>query len=138
MKQFFDNLKANLARWMQGRYGADDLSRFILLCSIVLLVLSWILPIGLIYYISLAGYVWALFRMLSRNINKRAQENATYLEKTAHIRTEISQARVRFKNRKQYKYFKCPKCGVRLRLTRGVGEKHITCRRCGHEFNIKA
>ncbi|MCQ2453048.1 MAG: hypothetical protein MJ136_00485, partial [Clostridia bacterium] len=105
MKQFFDNLKANLARWMQGRYGADDLSRFILLCSIVLLVLSWILPIGLIYYISLAGYVWALFRMLSRNINKRAQENATYLEKTAHIRTEISQARVRFKNRKQYKYF---------------------------------
>ena len=42
------------------------------------------------------------------------------------------------KNRKDYKYFKCPNCKVLLRLKRGCGEKEITCVRCQHRFKQKA
>ena len=33
---------------------------------------------------------------------------------------------------------KCPQCGVRLRLTRGCGEKNIVCSQCKHTFHVKA
>lgn len=79
-----------------------------------------------------------IFRMFSRNLQKRAHENEIYLQKTNKWRTSLHQARVRFKNRKQYKYFKCPQCGVRLRLTRGCGEKNIVCSQCKHTFHVKA
>jgi len=138
MKDFFEKIRVSFSRWMTGRYGADQFGRTIVYTSLALLLLSYVIGWEILYLLSIAGYVWALFRMFSKNTDKRAQENAAYLEKSAKIRTEIRQAKVRFQNRKQYKYFKCPKCGVRLRLTRGVGEKSITCRRCGHSFKIKA
>ena len=76
--------------------------------------------------------------MFSRNIAKRRAENELYLQKSAKLRTELRQARVRFRNRKQYKYFKCPQCRTRMRLTRGCGEKTVTCPHCKNTFQIKA
>lgn len=135
---FFERIRQALSRFMYGRYGSDQLGRAIIYTSLALLLLTFVTGIGLFYTLSIIGYVWALFRMFSSNIAKRSHENEVYLEKTANLRRELSQAKVRFRNRKQYKYFKCPKCGVRLRLTRGVGEKAITCRNCGHQFTQKA
>lgn len=134
----WQRIKFALSRFMNGRYGADQLSRTLAFASLALLLVSYITRLGILYYLSLAGYGLAIFRMLSRNIEKRTRENDKYLAKTANIRTEIAQARNRFRNRKVYKYFKCPKCGVRLRLNRGVGEKTVTCKKCGQVFKQKA
>lgn len=135
---FWEKFKSTVSGWMYGRYGVDALGRALMYASLALLVVFFLTGISLIWYLSLAGYVWTMVRMFSRNVEKRAHENAVYLEKTQKVRTELRQARVRFQNRKQYKYFKCPHCRVRLRLTRGCGEKTITCRKCGHTFNMKA
>lgn len=35
---------------------------------------------------------------------------------------------------KDYKYFRCPNCGQRLRVARGAGRLRITCRSCGVSF----
>ena len=123
---------------MYGRYGSDQLGRALLYVSIALLFLAYATGFGLFFTLSIAGYAVAIFRIFSRNHARRAQENALYLQRTQRLRTEIRQARVRFRNRKQFKYFRCPKCRARLRLTRGCGEKTVICRNCSYTFKMKA
>ena len=134
----WERLKFSISRFMYGRYGADQFSRAIVTASLILLIVSNLTGMLLLYYLSFAGYVYAVFRMFSRNLQKRAHENEAYLNKTSKWRTEYAQAKVRWRNRKQYKYFKCPQCRARMRLTRGVGEKQITCRNCQHTFKQSA
>ncbi len=135
---FWERIREGLSRFMYGRYGSDQLGRAVLFVSIILLFLTYATGFVPFWYLSIAGYIWAFYRVFSRNTQKRSQENQLYLSKTEKLRREVRQARVRFRNRKQYKYFRCPQCRARLRLTRGVGEKSVTCRQCGHTFNIKA
>ena len=134
----WERIKFSFSRLMYGRYGADQFSRTIIITSLILLVVSNLTGLLLLYYLSLGGYIYAIFRMFSRNIDKRSAENQRYLEKSTKWRTEYAQAKVRFRNRKQYKYFKCPQCRTRMRLSRGAGEKQITCRNCQHTFKQSA
>ena len=113
----WEKIKFTLARFMQGRYGSDALGRFLVWAALILYV---------------------LFRMFSRNTARRTAENAWFWNKTAKLRTAFSQARVRFKNRKEYKYFRCPKCHAWLKLKRGSGEGTLTCGKCKHAFKAKA
>lgn len=135
---FMQRVRAFFAKLTYGAYGSDQLGRAILYASIALLFLSFALGSTLCWYLSIAGYGWALFRVFSRNRAKRQAENALYLQKTDRLRTELRQARVRFRNRKQYKYFKCPQCHTRMRLTRGCGEKSVCCPKCKNTFKMKA
>lgn len=135
---FWQRMKMSLARFMQGRYGADHLGTFTLFAGLILTFVDLFLGTGLLSFLGFALYVWTLYRMLSRNRERRAAENRKYLELTGGWRTKLRQFMLRQKNRKQYKYFKCPQCRALLRLTRGCGQVHVTCARCGHEFEEKA
>lgn len=135
---FMQRIRAFFSRLTYGSYGSDQLGRAILYASILLLFLSFALGSTLCWMLSILGYGWAIFRIFSRNREKRSAENALYLQKTEKLRTEIRQARVRFRNRKQYKYFKCPQCRTRMRLTRGCGEKNVCCPKCKNTFKMKA
>ena len=135
---FWEKIKMGLARFMQGRHGPDNLSMFTLIAGLILSLLSTFTGIGLLSLLGFALYIWTLFRMLSRNQEARAKENRKYIELTSGWKTRFSQFWKRQKNRKEYKYFKCPNCKVLLRLKRGCGEKEITCVRCGHHFQQKA
>ena len=134
----WQKIKLGLARFMQGRHGADNLGMFTLLTGLVISLLASFLRIPLLSYLGLALYVVTLFRMFSRNQEKRAAENRKYIELTSGWKTKTSQFVKRMKNRKDYKYFKCPNCKVLLRLKRGCGEKEITCVRCQYQFKQKA
>lgn len=83
-------------------------------------------------------YVYALWRMLSRNVAKRQEENRQFMDKMGHAQTEIRQFFLRLRGIKTYKYFRCPQCKTRLRLKRGCGEKHVTCPKCQHKFDERA
>ena len=135
---FFQRLKMSIARFMQGRHGADNLGMFTLIAGLACSLLASFTGIGLLSLVGLGLYVWTLFRMFSRNHEKRLAENRKYIELTSGWKTKSSQFVKRIKNRSQYKYFKCPNCKVLLRLKRGCGEKEITCVRCGHQFKQKA
>ena len=134
----WQKIKLSLARFMQGRHGPDNLSMFTLLAGLVLTVLSSFLRFAPLSFAGLVLYVLTMFRMLSRNHQARIAENRKYVELTSGWKTRISQFIKRTKNRRDYKYFKCPNCKVLLRLRRGTGEKDITCVRCGHHFKRKA
>ena len=131
-------IRAGLQRFMAGRRGADELSMALLIAGVVLSMLSSIFRLGILYYISLAIYIFALFRMFSRNLAKRQEENAAFLKLWRGSTSSVRQLFTRVKNTKKYKYFKCPECKSRLRLPRGVGEVTVTCGKCHHAFKQKA
>lgn len=134
----WQNIKNSFRRFMTGRHGSDQLSFALLIGGIVLSLLSSITRILIFYYLGLAAYIWAIFRMFSRNTAKRTAENAKYLDLTRNFKTNVSQFFVRLKNIKKYKYFRCPECKARLRLPRKVGEVTVTCGKCHHQFKQKA
>jgi len=63
---------------MIGRYGNDNLNRFLTAISIVCLVLSFFGP-RIFYLLAIAILVYVYFRMFSRNIYKRTMENNLYM-----------------------------------------------------------
>ena len=135
---FWEKIKQSLRNFMMGRHGADQLGMFTLIAGLILSLIASFTGIGLFSLLGLALYVWTLFRMFSRNHEARIKENQKYVALTSGWQTKLSQFWKRQKNRKEYKYFRCPKCKVLLRLKRGCGEKDITCVRCGHQFRQKA
>ena len=135
---FWQKIKLSVARFMQGRHGPDNLGMFTLIAGLVCSLLASFTGISLLSLIGFGLYVWTLFRMLSRNHEKRLAENRKYIELTSNWKLKSRQFTKRLKNRRDYKYFKCPNCKVLLRLKRGCGEKDITCVRCGYQFKQKS
>lgn len=134
----WQKIKMRMAAFMQGRHGPDNLSMFLFFSGIVFYILSLITGVGLFSILGFALYIWTLFRMFSKNNEKRAEENRRYIELTGNWKTRYKQFMTRMKNRKEYKYFRCPKCRAMLRLTRGCGKVTVTCGRCHHEFQEQA
>lgn len=138
MKNFFDRIGLALARFMQGRNGIDRLSFATLWGGLICMILSagaHSTPLSLLGW---ALYFWTIFRILSRNTAKRREENRRFEAGWLKASTAVRQWWLRVKNIRKYKYFRCPQCRARLRLTRGCGEKTVTCPQCKHTFTQKA
>ena len=131
-------LREGLRKWMTGRRGADELSLALLILGVVLSMLSSITRVGLFYLIALVAYGLSIYRMFSKQIEKRYAENAKFLTLWRGWRSSLKQFINRLKNMRKYKYFKCPECKARLRLPRKVGEVTVTCGKCHHAFKQKA
>ena len=142
LQQFFQKLRFGLIRFMQGRYGPARLSLFLIWASLILNIISVLAghyAISVLFnFLSTAGWVWSIFRILSKNKSARYAENAWFLKHWAQVKTPVMQAVTRFKNRKKYVYFTCPECHMKLRLPRGVGNVTVRCSKCGHSFEKKA
>ena len=146
---FWQKIKQSLRSFMMGRNGADHLSMALLWTGLICYLLggivgsiqvSVIFPLlgMLLNLLGFAAYVYSLFRVFSRNVEKRRAENRRYVTMAEKKKTERRQAKVRFQNRKTYKYFKCPGCKAWLRLGRGKGVVTITCSRCHTSFTQKS
>ena len=131
-------IKNGFRNFMRGRYGGDKLSLTLLFTGIACSMVTSFTQITVFYYVGLALYFIALFRMFSRNITRRALENQKFLMFFSKIATAVRQFFVRLKNSRKYKYFRCPQCKARLRLPRKVGEVTVTCGKCRHQFRQKA
>ena len=83
-------MKEKFIRFMQGRYGIDQLSKFLLIVGLVIVLISAFLgdhPAALILYlIGWAFVIYCYFRVFSRNVSKRYAENQAFLAKTYGIR----------------------------------------------------
>ena len=133
-----DKIKSFLNGLMQGRHGADELSLALLIVGLTLSIIGTLLRLDFLSLISLILYIIAIFRMFSRDHNKRCLENQKYLAFWKNTSGSIRQFTTRVKNYRKYKYFKCPECHSRLRLPRKVGEVTVTCGKCHHAFKQKA
>ncbi len=138
MKQFFRNLGYKFQAFMQGRYGMDELSYFLSIAGLVLVLLSGLFrPLSFLYFLALAMLVWSWYRSFSRNIYKRQQERGKYLEIRERCRKRVTLRKNMWRDRKTHRYYKCPNCGAYVRIPKpGKGKNiMITCHRCHNSFN---
>lgn len=129
-----------LRKFMYGRYGVDQFSTALAILSLVLILISRILPRSL-RIVSILAYIpmfFYLYRTFSKNIFKRQQENYKYIA----FKNSMTARLVSYKNRlvqsKTYKYFTCPNCKQKLRVPRGKGKITITCPKCKNQFKGKS
>ena len=127
-------MKGWFQRFMAGRYGFDQFGGFLCISSLILIVIgAWVSPV--LYWLGLAAIIYSYFRILSRNTRKRYAENLKYLSYQNRVTTWLGKYQVRFKQRKDYHYYRCPQCGQQLRVPRGRGKISITCPKCGKQMH---
>ena len=130
-------MREKLQRFMMGRYGNDKFNQFLMITALICLVISFFGP-SLFYILGFLIMIYAYFRMFSRQIYKRAEENQKYLRIEMKVRGFFQKKKREFSQMKDYHIYKCPKCKQKLRVPRGRGRIAITCRKCGDEFIKKS
>ena len=132
-------MKDKFYRFMQGRYGVDQFAKFTMGVALVSIVLAIFVNTGssagsLLDMFGLVAIVYTYFRIFSRNISKRAQENQKYLSATAKLRQRLNKEKNMMKQRKDYHIYTCPSCGQKVRIPRGKGKIEISCPKCHSKF----
>lgn len=126
-----------IQRFMYGRYGNDPLNLFLIGLYLLIYLVSLFIRLGVLYWASFALMAVALFRMLSRNIERRQMENAKFMRTAGPVLSWLHFRRA-IRRDKEHIYFKCPSCGQRLRVPKGKGKITVTCRSCGASFEEKS
>lgn len=139
-------MREKFNQFMQGRYGYDDLNRFLSKVFFVMLILSiigtfvggWIPGVTVVsrilYWIALVCLVYCYFRMFSRNIYKRSEENRQFLQRTEGIRKFFRSRKNIMEQRKYYHIYTCPGCRQKIRIPKGKGKIEVRCPKCGKTF----
>ncbi len=117
-------------RWFIGRNGPDQLSLLVVILAAFLSIIPW----AYIWTITTALLVFAMWRMFSRNIEKRRKENLAFLNLVNRVKTWYYKTKTSAKQRKYYKVFRCPQCRQKLRVPRGKGKVSIKCSKCGNRM----
>ncbi len=134
----FRRFQYSMMQFMAGRYGTDSLQKVLLWTYCILVIINALLGSLLFALAELALIGWFLFRMLSRNIPARMQENEWYLNHTAGLRRWGRRQKNRFRDRKTHVYRTCPHCKATVRLPKTKRGRHACdCPRCRREFQVK-
>ena len=129
---------------MAGRYGVDELSRFLLFSALALLVVEFIINTFFkeLYVVSrilnLIGLILIILnfiRMFSKNHSGQYRLNQKYLRaKASFLRFFKDFGRWGSSRDKTHKIFTCPSCSQRVRVPKGRGRIAITCPKCKAQF----
>ena len=141
-------MKERLRKFMEGRYGADELNRFLTVCGWVLLLIGFVLSgidskvaliVGsVLVTLSWAALIYSLFRTFSKRTQERASENYKYFVCKNKVLGWFRRLKARWQDRKTHRYFRCPQCKATVRVPRGKGKIRITCPKCKHQFVKKS
>ena len=114
------------ARFMAGRYGVDKLNNVLLWTSVIIVLVTMFLPLGIVRLVlTIISYLlmgWAVFRCFSRNTYKRYRENRRFLMLIDRIKD------------RSHRYYSCPRCRQPVRVPKGKGKISITCPKCKEKF----
>lgn len=130
-------MREKIYRFMIGRYGNDNLNRFLTAISIVCLVLSFFGP-RIFYLLAIAILVYVYFRMFSRNIYKRTMENNLYMRYEYKIKQYFATLKRDMNQRKTHHIYRCPSCRQKIRIPKGKGRIEIRCPKCSQTFIKKS
>ena len=142
MKEKLKQMGYRMQQSMIGRYGIDALYKALLVIYLILVVTGSALarvsrPVyTVLWVLSLAVLIYAIFRSFSRNIAARQRENARWLTLTAPIRREGRLLRDKWTFRKTHVFKKCPGCKAVLRLPRKKGKHTVNCPHCHKNFTV--
>lgn len=128
-----NKLREKLRDFFEGRYGTDELGRFMIYLSFALLIVSFFVGRGILSTVALVLLVWTYIRMLSRDFAKRRMQNEKFLRLKGEV-LGFFRGKTRAFQDRDHCYFKCPSCKKTLRVPRGKGNISIHCPRCHTDF----
>ena len=127
---------------MYGRNGMDQMNQLLLRGYIGLLAAELVFnllrlraPLVICEVLLWVLMVYILFRMFSKNLPKRREENQKFLNWFWKVKSNAAGAKARRAD-KDHKYFTC-KCGAVCRVPVGKGKIVITGPKCGQKINAK-
>ena len=131
-----------IARFMYGRNGMDQLNLVLMWVVLILDVVTMLVQRNhaavsmVLYWLSMAGWVYVLFRMFSKNLSKRRGENQKFVNWVWRMKSSRAGAKERHAD-KDHKYFTCKNCKTICRVPVGKGKIIITCPKCGAQIRAK-
>ena len=132
-----------VSNFMRGRYGQDELNRKLIILTFILIIVNIFMRIGLLNLLVLGLIVYTYFRMFSKNYYARQRENIKFLNFMNKFSTKRKMHQGMnngYKNNsyttndKTYTIVKCPSCGQKVRVPKGLGKINITCPHCQTKF----
>ncbi len=126
-----------IQRFMVGRNGPDNLSVAAFISALIVNSLAVFFRLEILKILSVMLIAYCIFRMLSKNIDRRRSESMKFMMIITPIKDWTMQKIVQIRSSKTHKFFKCPSCKNMLRVPRGKGKIHITCPKCGERFDGK-
>lgn len=133
-------------RFMVGRYGMDEFGKFLYVVGLVLAIVG--IFIRYVWIVALLVIAYNYFRMFSRNIAARTEENQRFCKffkikrrsggynqgNTYSQRGQMTNEQKKALDKKTHKIFKCPNCSQKVRVPKGKGRISIRCPKCRIEF----
>ena len=136
-KGYYMRFREKLARFMAGRYGTDRLYHFLIVICFVLIVVNLFARSFIISLVELVILAYSAFRVLSRNIYKRQQENLKFIKLIDKPTKFYNLQKCKMRDRKTHVYKKCPSCKNNLRLPKQKGKHTVVCPCCKHRFDVR-
>lgn len=129
-----------------GRYGNDELNRFMLILAGICIVLNLFVRVHALTVIAVILLILVYSRAFSRFFDKRRAENMKYLEMKSKF-TKSNRGTGTYSYQKNGEFRKtsqrkndgkrvliCPYCKEKLRVPVGAGTIKINCPHCHKQF----
>lgn len=123
----WNKIKWHIQRFMVGRNGRDELEMAVFYPSVIVYLLGGLITFSPLKILGLAGLLYSLYRVISRDVYKRREENRRFLQ-------EIEFCKLRTSMRKTHKIYRCKGCNRKIRVPRRKGKIEITCPLCGQKM----
>ena len=133
-----NSLRNHFYRFMTGRYGVDELSKFLLGSTVAMMLVNLFLRISLLNMLVMLMLLYIYFRMFSRNIQARQAENMKFLGLKNRISMFFKRQAGMRQDLRENHIYKCPSCAQKIRIPRGKGKIVVTCPKCHTEFTKKS
>ena len=157
------NFNDKMQNFMAGRNGTDRLGRWTLGAAVVLMAVNLFVPNVICSMLSYALLFYCIYRMFSRNVAARQQEDQKFDEFLGRFtrkgsgpsdpgsgaqgpkasgtksagQSQPSSAASKAADKPKVT-FACEKCGQSLSVPKGRGTLKVTCPKCNHQQKVKS
>jgi DNA-directed RNA polymerase subunit RPC12/RpoP len=119
-----DKIKWYLRHFMDGRNGMDECAKTSMIGACIIMMISNVLRSAMVHLLAWMMFVYGLYRIFSRDVRRRSEENHTFL-------SYLQLGRMNFEQRKTHRIYLCKNCKRKIRVPKGKGKIEITCPSCG-------
>ena len=128
--------RQRLERFMYGRYGTDTLGKIVIWTALVVMIVNSFINSLILYLAELFLIGYSFFRMFSKNIGKRYQENRKFEILLNKFTSFFKLNKSKWRDRKTHVFTQCPHCKVNLRLPKIKGKHTVNCPKCHRKFDF--
>ena len=118
--------------------GDFELNNLLNAIVLVLLIINIFAQQTWLLLIALALVVCVGWRIMSKNVEARRNENELFLDHAGRFRPWLRNPSAALKEARTYKHAVCPDCGQKVRVPRGKGKLRVTCPKCHKKFEVKS